>query len=182
MKTRKRRSSRLQKIPLFTLIHSFPLVVHHTFHSVHPFHRFPEILEYRRSIFLKRVYQNDYENDERYCQANYDEHQFLTSFAPILLGLDQLSPGLDNVVAGLIDEVLDAVHQLTLPCHIPEEEREKGGRAEERGMSGGEGKRWIASSKVRLHASMFRFARVSMRLRVTYRCAQRAEWCARIRA
>lgn len=77
MKTRKRRSSRLQKIPLFTLIHSFPLVVHHTFHSVHPFHRFPEILEYRRSIFLKRVYQNDYENDERYCQANYDEHQFL---------------------------------------------------------------------------------------------------------
>lgn len=107
---------------------------------------------------------------------------YLTSFAPILLGLDQLSPGLDNVVAGLIDEVLDAVHQLTLPCHIPEEEREKGGRAEERGMSGGEGKRWIASSKVRLHASMFRFARVSMRLRVTYRCAQRAEWCARIRA
>lgn len=85
---------------------------------------------------------------------------YLTSFAPILLGLDQLSPGLDNVVAGLIDEVLDAVHQLTLPCHIPEEEREKGGRAEERGMSGGEGKRWIASSKVRLHASMFRFARV----------------------
>lgn len=107
---------------------------------------------------------------------------YLTSFAPILLGLDQLSPGLDNVVAGLIDEVLDAVHQLTLPCHIPEEEREKGGRAEERGMSRGEGKRWIASSKVRLHASMFRFARVSMRLRVTYRCAQRAEWCARIRA
>ena len=107
---------------------------------------------------------------------------YLTSFAPIFLGLDQLSPGLDNVVAGLIDEVLDAVHQLTLPCHIPEEEREKGGRAEERGMSGGEGKRWIASSKVRLHASMFRFARVSMRLRVTYRCAQRAEWCARIRA
>lgn len=107
---------------------------------------------------------------------------YLTSFAPILLGLDQLSPGLDNVVAGLIDEVLDAVHQLTLPCHIPEEEREKGGRVEERGMSGGEGKRWIASSKVRLHASMFRFARVSMRLRVTYRCAQRAEWCARIRA
>lgn len=66
-----------EKLPLFTLIHSFPLVVHHTFHSVHPFHRFPEILEYRRSIFLKRVYQNDYENDERYCQANYDEHQFL---------------------------------------------------------------------------------------------------------
>lgn len=79
---------------------------------------------------------------------------YLTSFAPILLGLDQLSPGLDNVVAGLIDEVLDAVHQLTLPCHIPEEEREEGR------MSGGEGKRWIASSKVRLHASMFRFARV----------------------
>lgn len=79
---------------------------------------------------------------------------YLTSFAPILLGLDQLSPGLDNVVAGLIDEVLDAVHQLTLPCHIPKEEREEGR------MSGGEGKRWIASSKVRLHASMFRFARV----------------------
>lgn len=28
-------------------------------------------------VFLQRVYQNDYENDERYCQANYDEHQFL---------------------------------------------------------------------------------------------------------
>lgn len=32
---------------------------------------------YRRSIFLQRIYQNDYENDDRYCQANYDEHQFL---------------------------------------------------------------------------------------------------------
>ena len=53
---------------------------------------------------------------------------YLTSFAPILLGLDQLSPGLDNVVAGLIDEVLDAVHQLTLPCHTPEEREEGGGR------------------------------------------------------
>lgn len=129
---------------------------HFSQRSFHFFTASPEILEYRRSIFLQRVYQNDYENDERYCQANNDEHQFLTSFAPILLGLDQLSPGLDNVVAGLIDEVLDAVHQLTLPCHTPEEREEGGGE-----MSGGEGKRWIASSKVRLHASMFRFARVS---------------------
>ena len=28
-------------------------------------------------VLLQRVHQNDYENDERYCQANYDEHQLL---------------------------------------------------------------------------------------------------------
>lgn len=34
----------------------FPSWSIHTFHSVHPFHRFsPEILEYRRSIFLMRI-------------------------------------------------------------------------------------------------------------------------------
>lgn len=35
---------------------------------------------------------------------------YLTSFASILLGLDQLLPGLANVVAGLIHEVFNAVH------------------------------------------------------------------------
>lgn len=50
---------------------------HFSQRSFHFFTASPEILEYRRSIFLQRVYQNDYENDERYCQANYDEHQFL---------------------------------------------------------------------------------------------------------
>lgn len=29
------------------------------------------------SSLLQRIYQNDYQNDERYRQANYDEHQFL---------------------------------------------------------------------------------------------------------
>lgn len=50
---------------------------HFSQRSFHFFTASPEILEYRRSIFLQRVYQNDYENDERYCQANNDEHQFL---------------------------------------------------------------------------------------------------------
>lgn len=35
---------------------------------------------------------------------------YLTSFASILLGLDQLLPGLANMVAGLIHEVFNAVH------------------------------------------------------------------------
>lgn len=99
---------------------------------------------------------------------------YLTSFAPILLGLDQLSPGLDNVVAGLIDEVLDAVHQLTLPCRIPDEGRggREGGQAEERARGGSLPARFVYTRRC--------FVSHVCRC-VTYRCAQRAGRCARIR-
>lgn len=78
MKTRKHRSSRLQKVPERTILLFSPHVPpHFSLTAFILFTAFPEILAYHRSIFLECVYQNDYENDERYCQANYDEHQFL---------------------------------------------------------------------------------------------------------
>lgn len=49
------------------------------------------------------------------CMSDVSDVLYLTSFALILFGFDQLAPSLAHVVAGLIHAVLNAVHHFALP-------------------------------------------------------------------